>query len=173
MPLCCCVSLCVCRCVAFLERALHTHTHPHIFCAPPYVKTLSSISVGVLSVCGVSWCESVSFWNALYVCVYSLQGSHHPNIIVGQLVSWAHNPVFSYPPFFMGHFYDYFYQRLQAEVCPPGPPGRQSQLSHSAGGPKGLYTGNLGHWSLYLETNSQSLPGNWAEVERGVEGTVW
>ena len=89
------------------------------------------------------------------VCVCSLQGSHHPNIIVGQLVSWTYNPVFSYPPFFMGHFYDYyFYQRLQAEVCAPGPPGRQSQLGRSAWRPKGPCPGSLGHQSLYLETNS-------------------
>lgn len=97
----------------------------------------------------------MSLWNALCVCVCSLQGRHHPNIIVGQLVSWAHNPVFSYPPFFMGHFYDYyFYQRLQAEVCTPRPPGRQSQLGRSARRPEGPCTGSLGHQSLYLETNS-------------------
>lgn len=33
------------------------------------------------------------------VSAYSLQGSHHPKIITGQPVSWAHNPVFDNPPF--------------------------------------------------------------------------
>ena len=97
------------------------------FRVPAYVKTLMSLQwsgpqVGVVRA-GVDLCAFVHCRVCVCVCARaharacSLQGSHHPNITTGQLVSWAHNHMFSYPPFFMGDFYDYyFYQQLQAEV---------------------------------------------------------
>ena len=171
MSLCCCVRVCVVVCPSLRQSTENTYM---FFLGVSLWENTRESTVSGPRVCvvqaGVGPCVLVE----CLVSAYSLQGRHHPKIIAGQLVSWAHNPVFSYPPF--------LWATCMIIIFTNSAKRRSERLrllkgSHSPavqpGGQRGhVHTGSPGHQSLYLETNSTVTSWGLAGRCLGVEGSV-
>lgn len=84
--------------------------------------------------CGLVWVR-VLLWNAcVYIACKTATTQTSPQ---GQMVPWAHNPMFNSPPFLLATFMIIiFYRQLQVGASGPGSPGKQ--FCRSDGRPKGL-----------------------------------